>query len=67
MIDNTLLWDYKKMAKEISKQSLTVFEKIKHSDENGNEYWGHVSLPKYWNTPISETFLLLLKKRRKPA
>ena len=27
------------MAKEISKQALSLFEQIKQTDENGNEYW----------------------------
>ena len=27
------------MAKEISKNSLSVFEQIKNIDENGNEFW----------------------------
>ncbi|MEA4917017.1 DNA damage-inducible protein D [Proteiniphilum sp.] len=27
------------MAKEISKNKENMFEKIKHTDENGNEYW----------------------------
>lgn len=27
------------MAKEISKKVLSIFEQIKHTDENGNEFW----------------------------
>ena len=27
------------MAKEITKKTLTIFEQIKQTDENGNEYW----------------------------
>jgi len=27
------------MAKEITKRALTIFEQIKQTDENGNEYW----------------------------
>ena len=27
------------MAKEITKQALAIFEQIKQTDENGNEYW----------------------------
>lgn len=27
------------MAKELSKQVLSIFEQIKQKDENGNEYW----------------------------
>lgn len=27
------------MANEILKHGLSVFEQIKHTDENGNEYW----------------------------
>ncbi len=27
------------MAKEITKKALTIFEQIKQTDENGNEYW----------------------------
>lgn len=27
------------MAKEISKSGLSVFEQIKNTDENGNEFW----------------------------
>jgi len=60
MIDNTLLWDYKKMAKEISKQSLTVFEKIKHSDENGNEYWGARQLAKVLEYTDFRNFLTVI-------
>jgi DNA-damage-inducible protein D len=64
MIDNTLLWDYKKMAKEISKQSLTVFEKIKHSDENGNEYWGARQLAKVLEYTDFRNFLTVIKKAK---
>jgi len=34
------------MAKEISKKSLTVFEQIKQTDENGSEFWGARQLAK---------------------
>ena len=27
------------MKKEISKKNESLFEQIKHTDENGNEYW----------------------------
>lgn len=27
------------MAKEVSKNNESLFEQIKHTDENGNEYW----------------------------
>ena len=27
------------MAKELSKSNLSIFEQIKHIDENGNEFW----------------------------
>ena len=34
------------MAKEISKQALSLFEQIKQADENGNEYWSGRNLAK---------------------
>ena len=34
------------MAKEISKQASTLFEQIKQTDENGNEYWSGRDLAK---------------------
>ena len=34
------------MAKEISKQALTVFEQIKQRDKNGNEFWSGRDLAK---------------------
>ena len=34
------------MAKEISKQALSLFEQIKQTDENGNEYWAVRQLAK---------------------
>ena len=34
------------MAKEISKQALSLFEQIKQTDENGNEYWAARQLAK---------------------
>ena len=34
------------MAKELSKNTLSIFEQIKHTDKNGNEYWGARQLAK---------------------
>jgi len=34
------------MTKEVSKQTLNVFEKIKQIDENGNEFWSARDLSK---------------------
>ena len=34
------------MAKEISKQALSLFEQIKQTDENGYEYWAARQLAK---------------------
>jgi len=27
------------MAKQLAKNNLSIFEQIKHTDENGNEFW----------------------------
>ena len=36
------------MAKEVSKRALNVFEQVKQTDENGNEFWSARDLSKCW-------------------
>jgi DNA-damage-inducible protein D len=53
-----------KMAKEISKQALTVFEQIKQTDENGNEFWGARQLAKVLEYTDFRNFITVINKAK---
>ena len=52
------------MAKEISKQALTVFEQIKQKDKNGNEYWSARQLAKVLEYTDFRNFLTVINKAK---
>ena len=52
------------MAKEISKKSLTVFEQIKQTDENGSEFWGARQLAKVLEYTDFRNFLAVINKAK---
>ena len=50
------------MAKEISKNSLSVFEQIKNTDENDNEFWLARKLAKVLNYNDFRNFIGVIEK-----
>ncbi len=52
------------MAKKLSKQTLTVFEQIKQTDENGNEYWGARQLAKVLEYTDFRNFAAVINKAK---
>ena len=50
------------MAKEISKNSLSVFEQIKQIDENGNEFWMARQLSKILDYTDFRNFVGVIEK-----
>lgn len=52
------------MAKEISKQTLSVFEQIKKVDENGNEYWSARQFAKALGYTDFRNFLSVIAKAK---
>jgi DNA-damage-inducible protein D len=56
-----------KMAKEISKQALTVFEQIKQTDENGNEFWSAHDLAKVLDYAEYRNFKPVIDKAKEAS
>ena len=52
------------MAKEISKQALSLFEQIKQTDENGNEYWAARQLAKVLEYSDFRNFSAVITKAK---
>ena len=52
------------MAKEISKQALSVFEQIRQTDENGNEFWAARQLAKTLEYTDFRNFLSVIEKAK---
>ena len=52
------------MAKEISKQALSLFEQIKQTDENGNEYWAARQLAKVLEYTDFRNFSAVITKAK---
>jgi len=52
------------MAKEISKQALSVFEQIRQTDENGNEFWAARQLAKALEYTDFRNFISVIKKAK---
>jgi len=52
------------MAKEISKQTLSVFEQIRQTDENGNEFWAARQLAKTLEYTDFRNFLSVIEKAK---
>jgi DNA-damage-inducible protein D len=52
------------MAKEISKQAGSVFEQIKRTDENGNEFWAARQLAKSLEYTDFRNFLSVIEKAK---
>jgi len=52
------------MAKEISKKGLSVFEQIKQTDEQGNEYWGARQLAKALEYSDFRNFTSVINKAK---
>lgn len=52
------------MAKEISKQTLSVFEQIRQTDENGNEFWAARQLAKALEYTDFRNFLSVIEKAK---
>jgi DNA-damage-inducible protein D len=52
------------MAKEISKQPLSIFEQIKQIDEQGNEYWSARKLSKVLEYTDFRNFLAVIAKAK---
>jgi DNA-damage-inducible protein D len=52
------------MAKEISKQPLSIFEQIKQIDEQGNEYWSARKLSKVLEYTDFRNFLTVIAKAK---
>ncbi len=52
------------MAKEISKQALSVFEQIRQTDENGNEFWAARQLAKALEYTDFRNFLSVIEKAK---
>jgi len=53
------------MAKEISKQALSVFEQIRQIDENGNEFWAARQMAKVLEYTDFRNFLSVIEKAKK--
>jgi DNA-damage-inducible protein D len=52
------------MAKEIIKTTLTVFEQIKHTDNNGNEFWMARQLAKVLEYTDFRNFITVINKAK---
>ncbi len=52
------------MAIEISKQAMTVFEQIRQTDENGNEFWAARQLAKALEYTDFRNFLSVIEKAK---
>ena len=52
------------MANEISKNNLSVFEQIKHTDENGNEFWMARQLAKVLDYTDFRNFIGVIEKSK---
>ena len=52
------------MAKEISKQTLSVFEQIRQTDKNGNEFWAARQLAKALEYTDFRNFLSVIEKAK---
>ena len=52
------------MANEISKQALSVFEQIRQTDENGNEFWAARQLAKALEYTDFRNFLSVIEKAK---
>ncbi len=52
------------MAKKISKQTLSVFEQIRQTDENGNEFWAARQLAKALEYTDFRNFLSVIEKAK---
>lgn len=52
------------MAKEIAKQALSVFELIRQTDENGNEFWAARQLAKALEYTDFRNFLSVIEKAK---
>jgi DNA-damage-inducible protein D len=52
------------MAKEISKQTLHVFEQIKQTDEKGNEFWSARQLARVLNYTDFRNFQSVINKAK---
>ena len=52
------------MAKEIAKQPFSVFEQIKQTDENGNEFWGARQLARVLEYTDFRNFLTVINKAK---
>ena len=52
------------MAKEVSKQTLNVFEQIKQTDEQGNEFWGARQLARVLNYTDFRNFQSVINKAK---
>jgi DNA-damage-inducible protein D len=52
------------MAKELSKKGLPIFEQIKHTDENGNEYWMARQLAKVLEYTDFRNFTSVIEKAK---
>ena len=52
------------MAKEIVKQALSVFEQIRQTDENGNEFWAACQLAKALEYTDFRNFLSVIEKAK---
>ena len=52
------------MAKELTKQALSVFEQIRQTDENGNEFWAARQLAKALEYTDFRNFLSVIEKAK---
>ena len=52
------------MAKEISKQAMSVFEQIRQTDENGNEFWSARDLAKVFEYSEYRHFIPAIKRAK---
>ena len=52
------------MAKEVSKRALNVFEQVKQTDENGNEFWSARDLSKVLGYLEYRNFKPLIEKAK---
>jgi len=52
------------MAKEIAKQAMSVFEQIRQTDENGNEFWAARQLAKALEYTDFRNFLSVIEKAK---
>jgi DNA-damage-inducible protein D len=52
------------MAKEVSKQGLSVFEQIKRTDEQGNEFWSSRDLSKVMEYSEYRHFIPVIERAK---